>query len=36
VIADSKNPDAEAFLAFMTSQAAAKILVDQGFTFLSK
>jgi molybdate transport system substrate-binding protein len=36
VLADSKNPDAEPFVSFMRSQAAAKILVDQGFTFLSK
>ncbi|MGO9007065.1 MAG: molybdate ABC transporter substrate-binding protein [Beijerinckiaceae bacterium] len=36
VIATSKNPDAEAFVAFMTSQAATKILVEQGFAILSK
>jgi molybdate transport system substrate-binding protein len=36
VVADSKNPDAESFVAFLRSQAAAKVLVGQGFTFLSK
>ncbi|MGP0061612.1 MAG: molybdate ABC transporter substrate-binding protein [Beijerinckiaceae bacterium] len=36
VIATSKNPDAEAFVAFMTSQAATKALVEQGFAILSK
>lgn len=36
VIASSKNPDAESFVAYMSSQAATKILVDQGFTFLSR
>jgi molybdate transport system substrate-binding protein len=36
VVADSKNPDAESFVAFLRSQVAAKVLVDQGFTFLSK
>jgi molybdate transport system substrate-binding protein len=35
VIAGSKNPDAEAFVAFLRSQAATKILIDQGFTILS-
>jgi len=36
VISSSKNADAAAFLAFMTSQAATKILVDQGFTIVTK
>jgi molybdate transport system substrate-binding protein len=34
VMASSKNPDAEFFEAFMTSQAAAKIFDGQGFTML--
>ena len=34
VVASSKNPDAEFFEAFMTSQAAAKIFNEQGFTLL--
>jgi molybdate transport system substrate-binding protein len=32
VIGTSKNPEAEFFAAFMTSQAAVKILLAQGFT----
>jgi len=36
VIAGSKNPDAATFAAFLTSQAAVKILKAQGFTILSK
>jgi molybdate transport system substrate-binding protein len=32
----SKNPDAARFLAFLSSQAASKILIEQGFTILSK
>jgi molybdate transport system substrate-binding protein len=36
VVAGSKNPDAAAFIAFMSSPVAAKILTDQGFTLLSK
>lgn len=36
VIASSKNPDAAAFEAFLSSQAAAKILKEQGFVILSK
>jgi molybdate transport system substrate-binding protein len=36
VVADSKNPDAPAFVAFLTSQAAVKILTDQGFTILAR
>jgi molybdate transport system substrate-binding protein len=36
VLADSKHPEAESFVAFLSSQAATKILVDQGFTVLSK
>jgi molybdate transport system substrate-binding protein len=34
VIATSKNPDAESFIAYLTSQAATKILTGQGFTLL--
>jgi len=34
VIAGSKNPDAEAFVAYLRSQAATKILIEQGFTIL--
>lgn len=36
VVASSKNPDAAVFAAFLTSQAAVKILTEQGFTILSK
>jgi molybdate transport system substrate-binding protein len=36
ILASSKNPDAEAFVAFLSSQAATKILLDQGFSILSK
>lgn len=36
VIEASKNPDAARFVAFLSSQAAIKILVEQGFTILSK
>ncbi|WP_020176968.1 molybdate ABC transporter substrate-binding protein [Methyloferula stellata] len=36
IIAGSKNPDATAFLAYMRSQAATKIFLDQGFAILDK
>ncbi len=36
IVANSSNPDAAAFAAFMTSQAAVKILTDQGFTVLER
>nr|WP_036261419.1 molybdate ABC transporter substrate-binding protein [Methylocapsa aurea] len=36
LVATSKNPDAAAFLAYLSSQAATKILLGQGFTILSK
>lgn len=36
VLARSTNPEAVTFVAFMTSQAAAKILTSQGFTFLGR
>jgi molybdate transport system substrate-binding protein len=36
ILADSKNPDAAAFLAYLRSQAAIKIFLDQGFTILDK
>lgn len=36
VVAGSKNPDAAVFVAFLTSQAAVKILKAQGFTVLWK
>lgn len=36
LIETSKNPDAAALMAFMRSQAAIKILSDQGFTILDK
>lgn len=36
ILASSTNPDAPAFVAFMTSQAAVKILTDQGFTVLER
>ncbi|ACB95900.1 molybdate ABC transporter substrate-binding protein [Beijerinckia indica] len=32
----STNPDAQAFAGFLTSQAATKILTDQGFSILQK
>ncbi len=36
VMANSTNPQAPAFAAFLTSQAAVKILTDQGFTVLDR
>ncbi len=36
ILEASKNSDATAFVAFLSSQAATKILLDQGFTILSK
>ncbi|MCI0467922.1 MAG: molybdate ABC transporter substrate-binding protein [Beijerinckiaceae bacterium] len=36
LVAASANPDAEFFLAYLTSQAATKIFVEQGFEILSK
>ena len=36
VVASSKNTDAATFEAFLSSQAAVKILAGQGFKFLSK
>ncbi len=36
VVASSKNANAAVFEAFLTSQAATKILTDQGFEFLLK
>ncbi len=36
IVADSKNPDASWFVAFLASQAATKILLAQGFSILSK
>ncbi len=36
VLEGAKNDDGAGFVAFMTSQAATKILLDQGFTILSK
>lgn len=36
ILASSKNSKAESFVAFMSSQAATKILLDQGFSILSK
>jgi molybdate transport system substrate-binding protein len=36
LVATSKNPDAAFFLAYLSSQAATKILTGQGFTILSK
>jgi molybdate transport system substrate-binding protein len=36
VLEESKNPDAASFVAFLLSQAATKILLEQGFTILSK
>jgi molybdate transport system substrate-binding protein len=36
LVETSKNPDAARFLAYLSSQAATKILMGQGFTILSK
>ena len=36
LVASSKNPDAAAFLAYLSSPAASKILTEQGFTILSQ
>lgn len=36
LIASSQNPDAAFFLAYLTSQAATKIFLDQGFDILLK
>lgn len=36
IMETSKNPEAVRFVAFLTSQAAIKILKEQGFTILSK
>ena len=36
VVAASKNPDAAAFVAYLRSQEATRILTGQGFTILSK
>jgi len=36
LIAASANPDAAFFLAYLTSEAAAKIFLEQGFEILSK
>lgn len=36
LVAESKNPDAASFVAYLSSQAATKILTGQGFTILSK
>ncbi|HEY1736766.1 MAG TPA: molybdate ABC transporter substrate-binding protein [Methylovirgula sp.] len=36
LMANSTNPDAQNFAAFLTSQAAVKILTDQGFTVLDR
>jgi len=36
LLATSANPGAAAFLAYMRSQAATKIFIDQGFTILAK
>ena len=36
LVAASANPDAEFFLAYLTSQAATKIFLEQGFEILSK
>lgn len=36
LVATSKHPDAARFLAYLTSQAATKILTGQGFVILSK
>jgi molybdate transport system substrate-binding protein len=34
LVAESKNPEAASFAAFLASQAATKILIGQGFTIL--
>lgn len=36
VLEGSKNSEAASFVAYLSSQAATKILLDQGFTILSK
>lgn len=36
LLANSTNPEAADFAAFLTSQAAVKILTDQGFTILDR
>jgi len=36
LVTTSTNPDAEFFLAYLTSQAATRIFVEQGFEILSK
>jgi molybdate transport system substrate-binding protein len=36
LVATSKNPDAASFLAYLSSQAASKILTEQQFKILSK
>jgi len=36
LVAASANPDAALFLAYLTSRAAAKIFLEQGFDILSK
>ncbi len=36
LVAASANPDAATFLAYLTSQAATKIFLEQGFEVLSK
>jgi molybdate transport system substrate-binding protein len=36
LVANSTNPQAATFAAFLTSQAAVKILTDQGFTVLDR
>ncbi len=36
LVAGSANPDAALFLAYLTSQAATRIFVEQGFEILSK
>jgi molybdate transport system substrate-binding protein len=36
LVAASANPDAEFFLAYLTSQAATKIFLKQGFDVMSK
>lgn len=36
ILKSSRNSEAEAFVAFLSSQAATKILLDQGFSILDK
>ena len=36
IVDASKNPDAARFVAYLSSQAANKIWIEQGFTILSK